>query len=146
MGLNRVLRDQWKASRRYARLAERENTKKASKLESPSRSAAHRGQLVTAVKPDTSRMTAAQKKVAERNMMVDVPAMRRMARKLRPNLRLENMRYHRPPSPTPEERLLAKKLAAAEKARAAATGDGHKGLGIMAKAKATAALDALFAE
>ncbi len=62
-----------------------------------------------------------------------------MVRRVRPNLRLENMKYHRPPSPTPEERLAARRAAQAEK------GSGV-GLSAAQLAKANKDLDALFAD
>jgi hypothetical protein len=65
-------------------------------------------------------------------------AYRRLVRRVRPNLRLDNLRYHRPPSPTLEERIAAKKLALEEKK--ASTGK----LGKDAISKASKELDALF--
>jgi len=145
-GLGRTLRDQFRTSRRYARLAEREARKAAGQGPGGGpRSLAHQGRLVTVPLVDTSRMTAAQRKQHERNAQVFVREYMRMVKRARPNLRLDNMRYHRPPSPTPEERLAAKKEAAAEAAKARAAGGHGKGMSKHAVAAATKDLDALFA-
>jgi hypothetical protein len=62
-----------------------------------------------------------------------------MARRVKPNLRLENLKYFRPPSPTPEERLAAKKQAALDK-----KGSSGGGLSAKALAQTNKDLDELF--
>ncbi len=69
-----------------------------------------------------------------------MPQFRKLVRRTHPNLHLDNLKYHRAPSPTPEERKAAKRAAAAA-ARAA----GQTGVSTQATAKLAADLDALFA-
>ena len=78
---------------------------------------------------------------------VDVPALRRMNHRHKPNLTRGNMKYFRPPSPTPEERRLLKKQQAQEKAAGAdMAGGGKSGMSKEHQDKANKELDALFAE
>ena len=81
-------------------------------------------------------------------LQVDVPALRRMNRRHKPNLTQDNMSYFRPPSPTPEERRLLRKQMAKEKAASSgmATGGGKSGMSKEHMDKANKELDALFAE
>jgi hypothetical protein len=82
------------------------------------------------------------------SVQVDVPALRRMNRRHKPNLTRDNMSYYRPPSPTPEERRLLRKQMAKEKAAGSGmgTGGGKSGMSKEHMDKANKELDALFAE
>jgi len=77
---------------------------------------------------------------------VNVPQFRRLANRAKPNLRLDNLKYHRPPTPTPEERLAAKKKAAKEARRGGGDDGASGGMGKAAREKASRELDDLFGD